>query len=166
MNEIIDEPLTDSVEERYLSAYFGKRSAHYIDKFKDYKTRGKVSFNLGAFLLGLIWFFYRKLWLEGLVLAVIFIVLSIIEGFIYETYSVSENTQQLVFYISSGAVALFFGFVANYLYFKKTDKVVNRVKAEAIDEESRIYLLDKKGGISLIPFIIILLMIIAILLLK
>ncbi|ELR72028.1 hypothetical protein C900_02023 [Fulvivirga imtechensis AK7] len=165
MQDIIDIPQEPSLpDDKYLQAYFGRQSGYYIEKFEAYTSGDKFSFNIAPFFIGFFWFFYRKLWLEGILIILFILVSGMIEGVIYDLFAVSEDTQTMIFYVSSFAFGVLWGFVGNYLYIRKADKNIKNVLMATDDEEERMYLLTKKGGVSLVPFIILLLLIIVFLL--
>lgn len=165
MEDIIDMPEEQSVpNERYLQAYFDRQSNYYIDKYREYTSGDKYSFNVAAFFFGFMWFFYRKLWIEGLLIILFVFGSGLIEGVVYDLFKISQNTQNIIFYVSSLVFGLLWGFLGNYLYMRKADKAINNVLVATDDEEQRMHLLSRKGGISLIPIILVLLLIIVILL--
>lgn len=168
MNNLIDEnylPETSLPDEKYLQAYFGTQAQYYTEKYRSYLLANKFTFNIAPFFIGFLWFFYRKLWIEGTVILIFTIVLGVVEGFVYDLFAVSESIQTTIFYVSSFAFGMLWGFTGNYFYLRRSEKSINDVLSTTSDEEERVGMLSKKGGVSLIPFIIILLFIILILLL-
>ena len=73
------------IDEKYLIAYFGKQSEYYLEKYKSYKSGDKYSFSVWAFLVGVLWFLYRKLWLEAHVIILIYFIIERIGNAIFET---------------------------------------------------------------------------------
>lgn len=66
-----------SVKAEDYAAYIGKNAGRYIRKFAVMERFGKrFSVSLCAFLFGPIWFFYRKLWKEGLLFLLSLLVLT------------------------------------------------------------------------------------------
>lgn len=165
MQNIIDIPEERSLpDEKYLAAYFGRQSGYYIEKYQAYRSGDKFSFNIAPFFIGFFWFFYRKLWLEGILVVLFILVSGMIEGVLYELFTVSEDVQTMIFYISSFAFGALWGFLGNYFYIRKADKSINNILSATDNEIERMYLLTKKGGVSLVPFIILLLLIIGLML--
>ncbi len=70
------------IKEAYLSVYFGKNSDYYLDRWKEYKDGRKISFKPYAFLFGIFWFLYRKMYLIFLLIIVVLIVEGIVEDYI------------------------------------------------------------------------------------
>lgn len=163
MSDVIDENyLSESTmpDEKYLEAYFGKQTAYYTEKYRAYLDGDRFTFNIAPFFIGFIWFFYRKLWVEGAVIFIIIVASSFVEELIYDLFSVSASVQTTIFYVSSFAFGMLWAFSGNYLYLKRAEKSICEVLSSTNDEEQRLELLAKKGGVSLIPFIIILVLII------
>ncbi|UII33013.1 DUF2628 domain-containing protein [Fulvivirga ulvae] len=163
MSDVIDEnylPESTMPEERYLQAYFGKQANYYIERYKAYLSGNKFTFNIAPFFIGFIWFFYRKLWVEGAVIFFIIIASGFLEGLIYERFSVGESAQTIVFYVSSFVFGMLWAFAGNYFYLKRAEKSIHEILSATSDEDKRLELLATKGGVSLIPFIIILVLII------
>ncbi|MBL6447208.1 DUF2628 domain-containing protein [Fulvivirga sp. 29W222] len=163
MSDVIDEsylPESTMPEERYLQAYFGSQANYYVEKYKAYVAGDKFTFNIAPFFIGFIWFFYRKLWIEGSIIFFFIICSSYVEEFIYGLLKVSASVQTTIFYVSSFVFGMLWAFLGNYLYLKRAEKSINNILSSTHDEEERLGQLTKKGGVSLIPFIIILLIII------
>lgn len=168
MSNIIDENyLTENTmpDEKYLQAYFGKQTNYYTEKYRAYQAGSKFTFNIAPFFIGFLWFFYRKLWVEGAVIFFIIMASGFVEAMIYDLFAVSETIQTAIFYGSSFVFGMLWAFAGNYFYIKRSIRSIHEILASTEDEEERLDLLAKKGGVSLIPFIILLLFIILILLL-
>ena len=72
------------IDDKYLIAYSGKQSEYYLEKYKSYKSGDKFSFSAWAFLVGVLWFLYRKLWFEALVIILIYFIIERIGNAIFE----------------------------------------------------------------------------------
>lgn len=161
MNSSIDADLIDnrsaSPDEMYLKAFFGRRSEYYLERYKMYRSGDKFTFNISPFLAGGVWFFYRKLWREGLLLLLFLFVTGMAEALLYDMLSVTEGTQNVINLASGFLFGTLWGFAGNYLYMRRADIKVKEVLASTSDENERQRLLAAKGGITLIPFIVIIL---------
>ena len=68
----------EGVKARHWASYLGKNAAYYLTNFKAMQATGrKVSASFAAFFFGPFYFFYRKMWTEGLVILAINAVLRI-----------------------------------------------------------------------------------------
>lgn len=145
--------------EDYLRAYFVNQSDYYIERYKYYHAGHKFNFSIVIFLCGMFWFLYRKLYVEfGLILAVLF-TLSITEAMLFDALGISESLQQTYGYILTLVVTFIISMTGEYLYLRRADKRIKEVLDATDNEQERIALLTIKGGVSLIPFIVILLII-------
>jgi len=61
-----------TIEDKYLTAYFGKDSEYFIEKYNLYKSGYKFSFSAWPFFFGVHWFLYRKLWIEAIAVLIVY----------------------------------------------------------------------------------------------
>lgn len=141
--------------EKYLKAYFGTHSDYYLEKYKSYKSRDKFKFSIWVFLLGIFWFLYRKLWIEAFVIFLIFLIIDIIGIRIVESLSIDADIKWLIYFLSRNIAAIGLGFIGYFFYLKNAEHKVNVVLSNVSDEEERINILKKKGGVSWVPYIIL-----------
>ena len=140
--------MTEDIE--LYEAFFQKSKSYYTDKWTRFKTGQKFTFNVFAFLFGLLWFMYRKMYLEA---ALVFVVI-IGEGFL-EALILSNDIAKLFNIIATIAMGTITGFIGNYFYIRKADKIVHTAKTKFLDEEQLKMFLGKKGGVSYLFLIII-----------
>lgn len=143
------------IEEKDLQTYFGKQPDYYLEKYKLFRAGEKYSFNTGAFLAGIFWFFYRKLWFEAIAFVFILIFLGIIENELLKLLSVQYDYQQIYFFFSNFIIGCIFGSIGNYLYFKKAEKDIKNLFSKNYNENERLQRLRKFGGTSWAPVILI-----------
>ena len=143
------------IDDKYLIAYFGKQSEYYLEKYKSYKSGDKFSFSAWAFLIGVLWFLYRKLWFESLVIILIYFIIERIGNAIFETQLFKSDNIMLAYLLIRFLLAITFGFVGNHLYLKNAEKKINKVLIRISNEDERIRTLTKKGGVSWAPYILI-----------
>jgi hypothetical protein len=153
-------------EEKYLISYFGKSSSYYLEKYRAYYNGKKFSFNNSAFFVGLFWFLYRKLWIEALLIFIILFAIGIIEQIIYKSLNTNEVTQKNILYFSFFCFASIYGFIGNYLYITKADKKIKKILTMTNDDDVRMKQLKEKGGVSLVPFILLSIILILVLILN
>jgi uncharacterized protein YacL len=143
------------IEERYLKIYFGRLSGYYLDMYREYHAGNRYPFNVSTWLGTILWFFYRKLYIELAIVLFCFFVFDVIVALLLYFLGVSEDLIQATTTLYPFFVWIFIGFLGNNLYLRKTDKVIHRILASTTDEDERIRLLKKKGGTSWSPFILI-----------
>jgi len=141
-------------------AYFQKSKSYYLNRLDWYLKGQKYSFNLFAFLFGLFWFMYRKMYLEAAVIFLAMMVEGFLESLILPTNSGWE-IEKLVNIISTFVIASIAGLVGNYFYFRKAGKVIERAKMKFAGSEQQISFLKERGGVSYFFLVIIFVCIVA-----
>lgn len=158
----------DGVRTNTIGNFIGSNAMSYIAKFKKLQAGKKLSFNFAAFFLTPFWFFYRKLYKQGIIFMTAFITISILsvpsslevadyaQQFISAAAAENASTDQLLvlyneflqksvpmllFSALGFAVRLFGGFFANITY-----------KKYVIEQTSKIERFDSMNTAT--PFII------------
>ena len=130
-------------DERHLLALFiGPNSDSFLkiydadnDTTKRFKWRGWAGINLVAGLIGLPWFLYRKLYIEGAALILIPIVLAFLLPDLMDKVQLSL----------SGVIAV----LANQYYVHRSSKKVKAIESLDTPTEERDALLQSRGGVSI-----------------
>lgn len=149
-----------NISEEELNKFIGKDPDYYLEKFKDLEIRNTV-FNVFAFFGGILWTFYRKMYLYGFIIMGIITLEAILEDVILDLTGTTEKYGQILnFYVS---VLIFFliGFYGNSLYKKHVYNQIKNIKEKNIDESTYHEKLRKKGGVTYVPLIIFLFLIAA-----
>ena len=159
--EIGPEDTIDGIKAKDWAAYVGRSPMYYLMQFFRMSiTSRKAAVCLSAFLFGPAYLFYRKMWKEGLLTAVLTIVLSI-PTFI-EIISVF-NPSLLgamplgwlpvavnVCAVASWALNIILGLFAVSWYRREAKKNIDRIYADYPDGEARTDALLQKGGTNLL----------------
>ena len=159
--EIGPEDTIDGIKAKDWAAYVGRSPMYYLMQFFRMSiTNRKAAVCLSAFLFGPAYLFYRKMWKEGLLTAILTIVLSI-PTFI-EIISVF-NPSLLgamplgwlpaavnVCAVASWALNIILGLFAVSWYRKEAKKNIDRIYADYPDGEARTDALLQKGGTNLL----------------
>ena len=158
------------VELGLASAFVGNGAERYINKFRKMEQIGKRTFNWAAFLFTPYWFFWRKLFKEGLILAGLDICASLLMNYfvrpilpVYQSIVESGETnlteaefsafysvglKLLILYGVIFAIHLFVGFFADKIYHNYCTKTLNEFhqkKASEENEESLRFFLTKSS---------------------
>ena len=101
------------IEERQLfETYFQRSSSYYIDRLLDYRAGKKITFNLYAFLFGILWLLYRKMYAHvGLLIAILFGLGILEELFLND---LDKDTRGVIDIIQTLASSLTVGLFSNY----------------------------------------------------
>lgn len=159
--EIGPEDTIDGIKAKDWAAYVGRSPMYYLMQFFRMSiTNRKAAVCLSAFLFGPAYLFYRKMWKEGLLTAILTIVLSI-PTFI-EIISVF-NPSLLgamplgwlpaavnVCAVASWALNIILGLFAVSWYRREAKKNIDRIYADYPDGEARTDALMQKGGTNLL----------------
>ena len=159
--EIGPEDTIDGIKAKDWAAYVGRSPMYYLMQFFRMSiTNRKTAVCLSAFLFGPAYLFYRKMWKEGLLTAILTIVLSI-PTFI-EIISVF-NPSLLgamplgwlpaavnVCAVASWALNIILGLFAVSWYRREAKKNIDRIYADYPDGEARTDALLQKGGTNLL----------------
>jgi len=136
-----------------FKAFFTQESKYYADKLDQYEHGTKYSFNFWAGFLGLIWFCYRKLYVQAIVILLLTFVLAIVMTFVI-TFLTSD--EKIITPFSNAIIwilsFLILGLVGNTLYIKKSKKVVEDFISKREIENINITMtaeLREKGGTSM-----------------
>jgi Protein of unknown function (DUF2628) len=145
-------PIKMIPEEKYLKYYFGHKSNYYLEIYKDYHAGNKFNVNIGAFFTSIFWWLYRKLYLHTIIIFCCYFLISFLEQSIYEIFDMEVEYQKIIYFLDSCITASILGFTGNYFYIKKATKDIQRILSSTTDENERIRMLKRKGGVSWIPF--------------
>lgn len=114
------------------------------------KNANKVynrNWNWSAFIFGPLYYFYRKLWLEGAILLLINIILN------YVIYDILGSIIYLLLYL---AIHISSGVLFSKLYANKANKKIDLILTRKMSRERTFLEVQKKGGtLSWLPIIII-----------
>lgn len=157
--------LEEPIEEQYR-IYFGRSDDYYYEKTLRIQSGKRFSFNPYALIFGLFWLLYRKQYKTIFLFTIFNIVVGIIEILICEFFGLSEGVVKVIEYFTTiGICGTALGFYVNQNYIKNARKKILRIVEEYPQESEQIRLIEKSGGITLIPFLIIFLLLILFILL-
>jgi len=113
-----------------------KFSSYYYEKFsKIAQNNANSGFNFGAFFLGFLWFFYRKMYLYGCLAILLMLLSTAISVFL-----------EIKGFIVSLPVLIFFALYANSIYKGFVDKKIRQI--ESLEIKDLEYELMKRGRTS------------------
>src|SRR5438128_9616888 len=99
--------------------FFQKSKSYYLDKLTKYQSRQKFTFNVFAFLFGIFWFLYRKMYIETIAI----LVLLILEA-LFETFILGQDADNMINVIITIASATIIALLANYFYIRKAERTI------------------------------------------
>jgi hypothetical protein len=136
-----------------FKAYFTQESKYYADKLDRFDQGHKFTFNFEAGFFGLIWFCYRKMYKQALILAFYIFLLGLVAGIILSIFNPNDSSNVLYIKIVTWVISFtILGFIGNNLYIMKSKSIVadflTKYEIDNIDNK----VLDKlreKGGTSI-----------------
>lgn len=124
-------------------AYFGKDADYYLERLEKFNNGNKFIFNGYAFFFGILWFAYRKMYVEAIAIFGGIIFIEILINIIFNIENSNIDRFSGILY------GLITGFIANYLYISKAKRIVEKVKNENdLSHDEPISYLSKEGGTS------------------
>ena len=106
-------------------AFFTEESRYYASCFERFELNKKFSFNFYAGLFGLIWYCYRKLYKQAVILFFIFVLFGLFIWILLLLINPHDNmNRSYVLWIMVLVRFVILGFASNYVYFNKSKKIV------------------------------------------
>ena len=143
--------MTDTTQDEEKIESFVVRNANYYrdrwQKFQD-KPGSVLSFNLAACLGQIIWLVYRKLYVP-LVWAVVILIADVaLWIYVDDRQLLSEGLSTAWSWIVAVLLFAVFGFLGNYWYWRKFQKVERQAAARYSERVERLQVLRSRGGTS------------------
>ena len=146
IDETLDENFIEegNEKEKYYKAYFGNDAEYYLKELEALKNDRSYSLNFWPFLFGLLWMFYKKLYIPAFVLLGIQLTVGFVEDFIVEKFAlgVYQIYFDLFWMLAIGILLAFYG---NVMYLKQAQKDVESIISETPPGQERYDKLAEKG---------------------
>lgn len=136
-----------SADLKLYERFFKPDKEYYLMQLEKYESGRKLSFNFSTLSLGILWFIYRKLYIEALQLIVF---IAIIAGlYFYLIRPLVGDTCNVICVLSFISILwIIIGFSANRIYIKKAKETIRIAKAKYSDEKRIFIAVSDKGGVS------------------
>ncbi|MCR9253227.1 MAG: DUF2628 domain-containing protein [bacterium] len=141
--------------EEHYRLYFGRKADYYISIAEDIESGKTVAPNGFAFLFGFFWLMYRKMYISIAIYILLLFVESIIEEILYSLFNTPEKTASTINGISTLAWAIILGLISNRIYINQANRKISAILSLNLPEEEKRLRIQKKGGVTLIPHLII-----------
>lgn len=151
-------------DKELYAAYFGRSADYYLDVLERFRNGQQFVFNPYALLLGLLWFLFRKLYRQALMFFVISVLLGLLQTYLFRLPAISAY-QQTIGFVVTILLNLSYGIFGNYLYMRKAITDVEFAKSHSADKEEVLGYLSHKGGTTMHPVFILIILFLAYLLL-
>lgn len=138
--------------------YVGSNFFYFIPKFLQFSKGRKVSFNFSAFIFPELYFFYRKMFKEGIVAVIVSLLFSLPTMAMYlDNYRILtlpflnqpwfETASEICFFLGY-AFKILVALYANYLYYRKARADITKIKSEVLEVSARNEKIELSGGTS------------------
>ncbi len=120
---------------------------YYVEKWIAIEDNGKDSFNIGAFFFGAFWMLYRKMYKESIIVMMLILLETYLEGYIISIFEWWEY-EVVLNLISSLTIATVIGFFGNRLYLNSTNQKIKELKVINREQSAYQSVLAYVGGTS------------------
>lgn len=107
---------------------FFRKALHYLEQLKHYESGKKLRYNYSSLIFGIFWFLYRKMYLEFLLIFIIYNAETLFENIVLANIIGAEQTRFVNFFVSIFFL-FFLGLVGNNLYLKKAIRTVQKAES-------------------------------------
>lgn len=151
-----EEPPTASEDGTALDApfvelarsYIGKRAERFFSAWRNMEESGTTSvLNRAMFFFSVLYLAYRKMWMR-LLLYVVLAAAAAVAGLFVAQYLGHDSVAAVL--IPPAVVHLVFAYRVNFMYYKKTQKAIERQQKRSPDREELLRILASKGGTSVL----------------
>jgi hypothetical protein len=145
----------ESDREKYLVAFFGDSPAYYLKANRTLFRGENAPFHFPAFLLGLFWFLYRKMYVYAAGIFVLLFMIDMVIQIIGRSMPQYKEALQFFSFFITLAVSIVMGFKGNGIYLGYANRKIHEITSAYSDEHQRLEALKKAGGTSpLLPWVI------------
>ncbi|UZU00031.1 DUF2628 domain-containing protein [Chryseobacterium fluminis] len=135
--------------------FFQRSHSYYIEQLKYYEQGKKFRFSYSALIFGILWFLYRKMYLEFFIIFFVFYLGTIFENLVLTKLIGIEKTKVVHFSVTI-LLLITLGIIGNNLYIKKAKRTLRNAEEKFPEIENQKEYIFKKGGTSYIYVIILL----------
>ena len=170
IHDLEEEKMQDDNEEqetreKLSRAYLGgKQQTYYMASFINQEARGykpALSWNGSAFIFGIFWLLYRKMYLFAILFASVMVILSIYiiypylqNHLFYDKYLIIKPSIDVTVIFCISISAVFLGLFGNYFYYLHVDGKLRNVNKHYITTDSKRTLLSTQNSTSdIIPIL-------------
>ena len=139
--------------------FFQKSNSYYQEQLKYYEQGKKWRFNYSAFIFGVFWFLYRKMYLEFFIIFIFYYLETIFENVVLTKLIGIEQTKVVNFSVTI-ILLMTLGIIGNNLYIKKTSRTLKNAEKKYSEIEKQKEYIAKKGGTSYIYITLLLFLLI------
>ena len=167
-----EDEIAEGVKVGEAAKYIGKNTQYYLTVFNRIKTTGSSKFNFSAFLFSGAYFLYRKMYVQGIIIILLMIGLSVGSSYIMLSSDWYANYNNLLQSVQQGEVTnmfsgqmislliptilsslrllimLFCGLKANRTYYNYSMNVIRETKKEENEADVN-KTLEARGGVNL-----------------
>lgn len=145
MEELKDE-MTGDIKTEYLEQYFGKKKDYYLPKLQALENGEKHSFNLNAFLFGVLWVLYRRMYFYVFILLLVGVAESKLEKILLDRFGNTYDMQMSLRFLWLIIFGIVLGNFGNYFFLEYSKKKIKKIISTTDEEVIRMKKLKKSGS--------------------
>ena len=163
MDDILDDIRSgnENDEIKDWKIYLGEEANYYIPKWDKIQSGQIISFNIYAFIFGIFWMLYRKMYRTALIVGGFIILQLAAEELLMTKMYMTEEEFKPISWISTLAINTLLALFSNWLFYKEAKRKIADVKNTTIGDYD-LRLLDVGGTSVLSIFIGLIIYVVAI----
>ena len=114
--------------------YLGEDANYYIPIWEKIQSGQIVTFNIYAFLFGIFWMLYRKMYRTALIVGGIMVIQIMAEELLRINMDMTEEDFKPISWFITLLTSVFFAMFSNWLYFKEAQRRIAEVKNSTIGD--------------------------------
>jgi hypothetical protein len=127
------------MRKEYFELFFEPSSDYYLKKLESFENGKKFSFNPYVFLFGFLWFLYKKMHLEAIMLLGLVFIISMLEQiFVEGQLSKNPDAIKVIEFSTTIIFSLVLGFLGNYIYIRHAKKKISELVQKNQDDEEEL----------------------------
>jgi hypothetical protein len=146
----------DEISHSELDAFFG--DAKYPEKFQTYQQKGSrfAGFSFWAALYGTAWFFYRRLYVQGLGLLFVEVLFPTIVSVLTlaAVPQLTERADGLVLFASIVGTRIATGYWGNLVLFKKAERQIREIDTMNFNNDMHLRMITGAGAVNIPAFLV------------
>jgi hypothetical protein len=150
---LADKPQAQDISRSELVAFTGDKK--YPDRWlerQENKTRF-AGFNAWAFLFGVQWFFYRKLYFSGALSVILEAGVPVLVASVAVSFLGRGQMAAIMALVSAVTVRIVIGYWANLALYYQAVRTIRRVDSLNLDNDAHLRLIAREGGVSVMSLL-------------
>lgn len=132
LDDIRDNEENDEIKDWRI--FIGEQANYYIPKWEKIQSGQIISFNIYAFLFGIFWMFYRKMYRTALIVGGLLVFQFLIEDFLRINMNITEEGFKPITWSFTLLINTLFALFSNWLFYLEGQRKIEQIKDSTIDD--------------------------------